>query len=125
MTKLNQKILEMLNESSGHLTAEEAFLLAKEKKIDVSMASIYRILGKLADDGLIKRIIVPGHSDIFDKTVKRHEHLICIKCGRVNDAAVPDLLPLLKKETGIDSICSYNLSIAYICESCRQDVKEY
>lgn len=123
MTDLNQKILDMVICSEGHLTAEEAFLLAKKKKIDVSVASIYRILGKLADDGYITRFSVAGRPDVFDKTLSQHEHLICSKCGKVTDIHIPDLKKSLSKQTGID-IDSYKLSINYICDDCRKKEKK-
>ena len=47
MTKLNQKILQLIQESNGHLNATEVFLLAREKGIDVSLSSTYRILNSL------------------------------------------------------------------------------
>lgn len=119
MTNLNQSILEMVRNSEGHLTAEEAFLLAKKKKIDVSMASIYRILGKLADDGLIRRFSVSGGADVFDKTLDEHEHLICSKCGKVKDIHIKDLKKKLVKEVGV-KISDYELSINYICEDCEK-----
>lgn len=123
MTNLNQNILEMIRNSEGHLTAEEAFLLAKKKKIDVSIASIYRILAKLADDGLISRFSVAGKPDVFDKTLEEHEHLVCSKCGRVTDIHISDLKKKLVKETGVE-ISDYELTINYICEDCkRKEVK--
>ena len=51
MTKLNQKILQLIQESSGHLNATEVFLLAREKGIDVSLSSTYRILNSLYEKG--------------------------------------------------------------------------
>lgn len=119
MTNLNQSILDMIRNSEGHLTAEEAFLLAKKKKIDVSMASIYRILGKLADDGLISRFSVAGKPDVFDKTLDEHEHLVCSKCGKVTDIHISDLKKKLVRETGVE-INGYELSINYICDDCKK-----
>lgn len=119
MTNLNQKILEMIKNSEGHLTAEEAFLLAKKKKINVSMASIYRILGKLVDGGLIKKISIPGKPDLFDKTLDEHEHLVCKKCGKVVDIHIKNLKKKLEKEIGMQ-ISDYELMIDYICKDCRK-----
>ena len=51
MTKLNQKILQLIQESNGHLNATEVFLLAREKGIDVSLSSTYRILNSLYEKG--------------------------------------------------------------------------
>lgn len=123
MTSLNQNILEMIRNSEGHLTAQDAFLLAKKKKINISMASIYRILGKLADEGLIKRISVSGKSDIFDKTLIEHEHLICSKCGKVSDIHIKDFRKKLTKEIGVE-INDYELVINYVCEHCRKKEKK-
>ena len=119
MTNLNQNILQMIRNSEGHLTAEEAFLLAKKKKIDVSIASIYRILAKLADDGLISRFSVAGKPDVFDKTLEKHEHLVCSKCGRVTDIHISDLKKKLVKETGVE-IDDYELTINYVCSRCKK-----
>ena len=123
MTKKNQAILQMIKESEGHLTAEQALVLAKEKNIDVSVASIYRILGKLADEGYIKRIKVAGGNDIFDKTLEEHEHLICTMCGKVKDIHIANLRKTLISQTGLDEISSYNLCIDYVCEDCKKRMK--
>lgn len=123
MTSLNQNILNMIKESSGHLTAEEAFLLAKKKSINVSIASIYRILGKLADDGYIKRISVAGAPDIFDKTLSDHEHMICSKCGKITDIHISKFKNVLEKKIG-QSIDDYELSIKYVCEECKNKERD-
>lgn len=120
MTKLNKQILNLVKESDGHLTAEQAFLIAKNKGIDVSMASIYRILGKLADDGLIQRIHVANKPDIFDKTISEHEHMICSKCGKVIDIHIYDFKKVLIEQTGIKDIDSYSLCIDYVCDECKK-----
>ena len=119
MTELNKKILTLLNESEGHLNAEEAFLLAKKQNIDVSLASVYRILGKLADDGLINRLSIPGRPDVFDKTISKHAHLVCKCCGKVKDVHIPSLDALLYKESKVE-VDGYHLTIDYVCENCKK-----
>ena len=125
MTNLNKKILEMIRNSEGHLTAEQAFLLAKSQDINVSMASIYRILSKLADEGYIKKISIPGQVDLFDKTITAHAHLKCKKCGKVKDLHLDNFEHILCQETGIAEIDDYSLCIDYICEDClkKEEIK--
>ena len=120
MTKLNQDILNLIMQSEGHMTAEETFFLAKKQNIRVSMASTYRILGKLADDGKIKRISVPGMADIFDKTLLEHDHMICDLCGRIRDLDLGNFKETLEKQSG-SPIISYNLSVRYICPDCMKE----
>lgn len=119
MTELNQKILEMLRSSEGHLTADEAFFLAKKKKINVSLASIYRILTNLSDQNLIKRISVPGHNDVFDKTNTEHGHFVCLKCGKVKDIEIKNIKEFLERNIKED-FKSFNLSINYVCDECKK-----
>ena len=119
MTELNEKVLTMLKESEGHLTAEEAFILSKRKKINVSYASIYRILGNLANEGKIQRLSIPGHSDVFDKTTKEHSHLVCSKCGKVKDIDSSKIKSALSKSIN-EKFSSFNLTINYICKDCRK-----
>ena len=118
MTELNQKILDVLKESDGHMTAEDMYLRCRELGIKVSMASVYRILGKLAADGYVRRISVPGQPDFFDKTLHEHEHLICSICGKITDIRIPELKSSLE-ELSHEHIESYELCIRYICPSCR------
>lgn len=119
MTELNENVLTMLKNSEGHLTAEEAFMLAKKKKINISYASIYRILGNLASEGKIQRLSIPGHSDVFDKTIFEHSHMVCKKCGKVKDLDSSKIKNALLKSVN-EEFDSFNLTINYICKECRK-----
>lgn len=120
MTKLNQELLEMIRNSDGHLTAEQAFLMAKEKNIKVSMASVYRILTKLNEEGYISKFTNQDKVDVFDKTTEDHEHLVCTKCGKVSDLHIKDFKKILIDECGVKNFDSYNLCINYICDECKK-----
>lgn len=120
MTKLNKQILDMLTNSDGHLTAEQTFIMAKKSGIDVSMASIYRILTKLASEGYISKIQIPGQPDVFDKTNNQHGHLRCTSCGNIMDIHLDSFDNILGKATGIKDIIGYSLCIDYICDNCKK-----
>ena len=119
MTNLNQQILTMIQNSSGHLTAEEAFMLAKKKKINVSMASVYRILARLSEDGYIRKISIADKPDVFDKTLFEHEHVQCSVCGKISDTHINDFKKILIEQTGVD-VDSYELCINYVCDDCKK-----
>lgn len=119
MPRLNERVLTMLKESEGHLTAEDAFMLAKRKKINISYASIYRVLGNLANEGKVQRLLIPGHSDVFDKTTYEHSHMVCVKCGRVKDIDSSKIRNALLKSID-DEFDSFNLTINYVCKECRK-----
>ena len=117
--RLKEQVLEELKNSSGHMSAEEMYLHCINNGIKVSVASVYRVLGKLAQEGQIRRIAVSGQPDIFDKTLLEHEHLICSCCGKVKDIKIKGLKDSLIKQID-DDIETYDLCIRYICPECQK-----
>jgi len=118
MTKYEQEILNIINNSNSHLSAEDIFLLLKQQKKKIVLASVYNNLSKLCDNGLIRKITMEDSPNLYDK-IKRHDHLICIKCGKISDIYFQDLTNLIQNQTNI-SISSYDLRINYICEECQK-----
>ena len=122
MTDLNRQILSLVKESDRHMNAEQVFLLAREKGVSVSLASVYRILGKLSAEGYLNRVTVPGAPDIFDKTVEPHGHLVCTSCAEVTDVQVPGLIRFIGQAIG-ETPQSVDFSVSYICPRCAQKNK--
>lgn len=118
MTKLNQQLLEMIQNSHGHLTAEDTFMMAKEKGLNVSMASTYRILSKLVNDGYLSKIPMPNHKDIFDKTVINHAHMVCDVCNSLEDVMIDGFDKVLSKY--IKEYDSYELLFHHTCDKCKK-----
>ena len=116
--KLEDKVLEILRKSDGHMTAEEMYLHCANNGIKGSMASVYRVLKKLSEEGMIRRISLPGQSDLFDKTLYEHEHLICVRCGKVKDIKIEGFKDTLIQKVN-DDIESYDLCIRYVCSECK------
>lgn len=120
MTKNAKDILDIINSSRFHLTAEEIYQSLKEKHKTVVLATVYNNLSFLHEQGLVRRISVAGYSDRYDN-VTRHDHLLCEKCGKLTDVRLEDMRENLQKQTRI-SILSYDLRINYICDECSKDV---
>lgn len=116
MTKNAEHILEIVNASSEHLSAEQIFLRLKETNKKISLSTIYNNLSFLYKEGLIRKITVEGNPDHYDN-IGRHDHLVCKCCGRLSDVQMDDLTELLQKQVKVP-IVSYDLKICYLCEKC-------
>ncbi|MBO5291805.1 MAG: transcriptional repressor [Lachnospiraceae bacterium] len=116
MTKNGKYILEIINDSTDHLTAEQIYLRLKEKNSKVVLATVYNNLASLYEQNLIRKVSVEGFPDRYDK-MKRHDHLVCKRCGRLSDIELKDFTGRLQEEVG-HPILSYDLRIHYICEEC-------
>ena len=117
MTKNARYILEIINNSTEHLTAEQIYLRLREKNEKAVLATVYNNLASLYEQNLIRKVCVEGCLDRYDKTV-RHDHLVCKKCGKLSDITLEDLTEKLQKQIGVPMI-SYDLKINYICTECQ------
>lgn len=118
MTKQRAVILEVLRSDKCHHTAEEIFLMAKEKLPSISRATVYNNLHALEEEQFIRRISGDGGPDRYDNSFVPHGHLLCLSCGGVSDISVSGLEKLLDDSIGCKAD-SYELKVRGLCASCR------
>lgn len=117
MTKYGEQILTIVMRKGEHPTAEQVFMEMKANNPKIAQGTVYNNLNALVDEGRIIRISEPGFPDRFDNTT-RHDHMVCIKCGRLADIKLPDFTEEIERNSG-EKIISYDLRIRYICPECR------
>lgn len=110
-------ILEIIEASTEHLTAEQIYQKLLEGSTRMSLATIYNNLNSLYERGLIRKLVLSGQPDRYDR-LYRHDHLICKVCGRISDVCLEDLSGRIEREMGI-VIDSYDLRVFYTCPECR------
>ena len=67
MTKQRQLILNIVNRSCGHPTAEDIFLAAREAMPGIAFATVYNNLNALTQLKLIRRVLMHGGPDCYDR----------------------------------------------------------
>lgn len=128
ITSQRVAILEYLINTVTHPTAEEIYQELKGDHSGMSVATIYNTLNLLMEYGFVKEIRQGGSSARFDYYGKDddHFHLICDRCGTINDYDFPILDTLSKnisKDTGFE-IDELNLRIHGLCKDCQNELKE-
>lgn len=119
MTRQRQLIYAIVSEKPVHLTAEEIFNQARVHMPNIAMGTVYRNLGIMADEGLIRKLEVPGSPARYDRTASPHPHLICEKCGAVTDLDWgDDFRAELAARSGRD-LTAFDLKLYYLCDRCR------
>ena len=114
MTKYAKKILEIVETSRSHLTAEQVFAQLRETYPTVVLATVYNNLNRLWQDDLIRKGSVEGTPDRYDR-IQRHDHLVCKECGKLLDVDLGDLTAQLEQKAGT-AILSYDLKLVYLCD---------
>lgn len=74
--------------SSGHLTADEVFDLAREDLPDLARATVYNALSELVRAGLLQ-IVERRGALLYDRNLDPdHHHFRCRYCGALHDVHV-------------------------------------
>ena len=121
MTKYEEKIYNIINTSTEHLTVEQIYAELKKEYPKVVLATVYNNVNKLWKARLIRKVSIKNMSDRYDRIVK-HDHLICQRCSKLTDISFEDLTASLREQMG-EEFLSYDLKVFYICPECREREK--
>lgn len=117
------KILQFLAEAQHHhVSAEDVYKALLEAGEDIGLATVYRVLTQFEEAGLIDRHHFEGGHSIFEiRQEKHHDHLVCIKCGAVEEFVDP-IIEKRQQEIAAEyrfEMTDHSLNIYGVCERCR------
>jgi|FLOH01.1.fsa_nt_gi Fe2+ or Zn2+ uptake regulation protein len=79
-----QVILEFLRKTCSHPSAETIHKVVVKQVPTITLATVYRNLNILADQGIIRRLEV-NKEYRYDGCIANHQHCVCSKCGKILD----------------------------------------
>lgn len=117
------KILEILEQHADrHLSAEEIYKALLDAKEDIGLATVYRVLTQFETADLVTKHNFEGGYSVFELNQgEHHDHLVCVKCGRVEefvDDTIEQRQEQIAKDAGFD-ITDHSLNIYGICPKCK------
>ena len=118
------KILEVLEKAENrHMSAEDVYKALLEAGEEVGLATVYRVLTQFESAGLVARHHFEGGHSVFElEQGQHHDHLVCVKCGRVEefvDDTIEKRQRAIAESAGYD-ITDHCLYIYGICPDCRK-----
>ena len=116
-------VLETLRASASHPTAQEVYDEVRQTRPRIGLATVYRILRQLADQGVIKVWGYGSECARYDARTHRHDHAFCTECGALLDLPVEvelsrEALEKAAHATGIE-MGSHEVRIYGRCQSCQ------
>lgn len=84
-SRQREVVLEAVRSTMDHPTADWVFRQARRRLPRISLATVYRNLKQLVEEGSIREIHSGGQTARFDCNTGRHYHIRCLGCGRVSD----------------------------------------
>ncbi|MCC6263010.1 MAG: transcriptional repressor [Bryobacterales bacterium] len=119
LTAQRRIVLEALSSRSSHPTVDEIWEDARRSMPEISRTTVYRILETFARLGVVRKA---GHPDAvarYESRTSRHHHLLCVRCGRMEDLDDESLdrIDLPGRETGY-RIEDYSIQFRGLCAKC-------
>ncbi|MFN7835096.1 MAG: ferric iron uptake transcriptional regulator [Burkholderiaceae bacterium] len=69
-----------------HLSAEDVYRALMGEKLDIGLATVYRVLTQFEQAGLLARQHFEAGKAVFELNEgAHHDHLVCLECGRVEE----------------------------------------
>ncbi|RMG54076.1 MAG: ferric iron uptake transcriptional regulator [Gammaproteobacteria bacterium] len=124
VTLPRMKILEILqNSEKKHLSAEDIYKLLLEAGEEIGLATVYRVLTQFEAANLVTRHHFEGGQAVFElEQGEHHDHLVCIKCGKVEEFLNETIESCQQKiaDNAGYRITDHALIIYGVCPDCQQ-----
>ncbi|MDQ6977084.1 MAG: transcriptional repressor [Ghiorsea sp.] len=121
LTAQRQAILDMINRFDKHWDADEVAYALKEEGISIGIATVYRGLAALAEQGLVETIQLADKKRYERADKEHHDHLVCTDCGSIEEFCNPEIEALQDKvaeERGF-KIQGHQLLLFGLCATCK------
>lgn len=119
----------LLENEEAHLSAEDVYLLVKDKAPEIGLATVYRTLELLSELHIVHKLnFGDGVARYEFRSVNskhHHHHLICLNCGTVDEIKEDWLEPIeerVEDRFGF-KILDHHLMFHGICHRCKDKVE--
>ena len=124
LTSNAQAVLATVREANNHPTALEIYEAVKHVRPHMGLASVYRILHQLVEQGYINELGNSDESNRYDGNTSRHDHAICTNCGVLIDLPIEIVLPERVLQTAAQAagieLGSHEVRLYGRCSSCQK-----
>ncbi|WP_300368793.1 Fur family transcriptional regulator [Hydrogenimonas sp.] len=119
VTPQRLKIVMMLKKH-GHINIEDLYGEMLKEFPSVSLATIYKNINQMIDNGLIQEVKLPRSKSVYELIKDPHLHMVCDKCHKVEDVVVgtEKIIEEAEKLSGYIITESF-ITLRGICAECQ------
>lgn len=122
MTRQREAILEAIRSAGGPLSVAEVHRVAGREIEGLGIATVYRNLRNLRDEGMIVAVELPGEDPRYEPVGRgHHHHFLCTECERTFDLeGCPVDVPEGATLPGGYRVRGHSLTFYGSCERCSE-----
>ncbi len=119
-SKQREALLRILRGVNTHPTADRLYEEIRKEFPKISLATVYRNLNQLVENGEIIRLECNGEAEHYDGNPKKHYHFICRKCSAIIDVSISDACKIndLVIEKDMLKVEDHELFFYGLCQNC-------
>jgi Fe2+ or Zn2+ uptake regulation protein len=120
-TKQRRVVYETVKNTYSHPTADWIFEQVRDSLPKVSLGTVYRNLGVLKEEGLVREIYGNDRRAHYDADITPHAHFMCDSCDQIIDVRGVQAIDwrTLKDLVGCN-VAEQNVVFSGFCAHCRQ-----
>ncbi len=123
MTEPRRALADLIVDHDGHFTASDLAAAARDRRVGVSRATLFRALDVMVEVGAVERIDLPsGDHAYVPCRPAHHHHVVCSRCGRtsdVDDSGINDAVREIARSSGYQ-IDTHRLELFGLCPPCQR-----
>jgi Fe2+ or Zn2+ uptake regulation protein len=116
-------VMGFFGKHSEPASAEQIFAVLKSKS-NIDQTTVYRTVASFEKAGIIKRIDLRTGAVLYEMQRRHHHHLVCVKCGLVEDVEMCGIedasKKILKQSKKFGSIKEHSLELFGLCKACEK-----
>jgi len=105
----------------GHADIEFLYELMLKKFSSISLATIYKNINLMLENSFIQEVKIPNAKSVYELTKNTHSHLVCQKCGEVEDITL-DLNNIIKSASKKSDfiVNKTDFILSGVCHNCKK-----
>lgn len=114
-----ETVYEVLRSTKSHPSADWVYARCREKLPGIGLATVYRNLEALVEQGRAIKINVAQGKDRYDADTSPHSHIVCPVCGRICDCETDSAVAeALDRECAARGHRGWSLVFTHACPGC-------
>jgi Fe2+ or Zn2+ uptake regulation protein len=120
-------VADLIAGHDGHFTVLDLAAAARDRRLGISRATLFRALELLIELGVVERLDLPsGEHAYVPCAPAHHHHVVCSRCGRtaeVDDAGISVAVREIERQSGF-RIDTHRLELFGLCRHCQARAAE-